>query len=1244
MKTFGGTDIEIPYEVLQAHEEGRLVFFCGAGISYYTGLPGFRDLVVQAYRGLSPQLDPTAEKPDQWKTQHDAAFHSGRYDQALHLLERDCTRSIVRRKIINILSRPLKRGSGHLRLHHSLLTLARLEDGSGYRLVTTNFDNRFDKAQRGLSPVQLAPALGPPRRPGWRHITYLHGRIEPSDPDGDGLVVTSADFGAAYLRDGWAARFLVELLREFTVLFVGYSLNDPIVSYLVDALASEMRPDGQFQKAYVLAGYKDGNEERDDETWRAKGVTPILFSTGCDGKDWTAQDVLLGAWADEYDQGLSSRIATARQPTRLPYTEAISESEVKNVAWALSKSDASVAKAFAEADPPPHPSWLRPLSTVTVPTTAGHEGAGLFDLPSPKPKKGKLKAHHIAPLAGHMAACIPWLPLSPITFHLGRWLVRHMSDQETVIPWVIERQGVLHPEWLRFLMGEVDKVPEPYQSFWRPLLEGKAQPPCSSGLLFLRRFGKDWPPDGDDLLLSSARPWLGMSQPFRIWPSEGPPETVEDLVKFKIKLADGDIIQRVFEAREHDHVRQALTRLADPLTSRLLEVCRLAEQSSVSDATTRSYGAVPLVGEPGERRATEAWAALVHLVSESLFCLADQPEAAGTLANRWMMLGASGHVLFQRLALFAAAETDTISPARGLKFALEHDRIFWRLEAWPEFARFLHRRARDFTETDRQVLFATIEAGPPAGLFTSPPDVELIDRLRGRVLGKVLQGDGIVPEQWQVLAKTHQEIPERLIGDIKVGWRPNKTAESIEHLSPAEAATKIMEADGWDGGHMLSDLFKKCCHRAFATVEELIRNGEARSHVWGIGLEGLRDEKSREVIADALENFIDLAESHRQWLQIHAVRAISSVLNSWSENFPEDFDPAIFATLWSLLWDASEKNGASGLIDEEEGLDTAINAPGGNLAQALLARFFAFSPESGSGIPPELAPMFRRSTEGETLSHRFARIVYASRLVYLFNVDRQWAETAIIGLMHVDSGEALALWEGFLWNPRWHERLLDALSEPLKSILPIMEKRPERVSDRLGPFLAGVCISGRAKQAEGLLSEYLVHAPPRAMAQTAATMAHHLEDAADKAATLWRKTIGPLIDQRWPALRDKQTPETSGAFAGIALRSGDAFPDAVQTLLSKRLIIASDDSARGALGEILILTRISDDDEEATVEQLAQAYPRDMLDLLNAATGDTIDYWNRETMRRLLNMISTAAPEVLSTPAWLRLKGTMARG
>ena len=66
--------------------------------------------------------------------------------------------------------------------------------------------------------------------------------------------MASADFGAAYLTQRWASRFLSELFRRFAVLFVGYSVEDPVVRYMMDAFAADRALGEGVRKAFVLAG------------------------------------------------------------------------------------------------------------------------------------------------------------------------------------------------------------------------------------------------------------------------------------------------------------------------------------------------------------------------------------------------------------------------------------------------------------------------------------------------------------------------------------------------------------------------------------------------------------------------------------------------------------------------------------------------------------------------------------------------------------------------------------------------------------------------------------------------------------------------------------------------------------------------------------------------------------------------------------------------------------------------------
>ncbi|MCC8997784.1 MAG: hypothetical protein LM517_12300 [Nitrosomonas sp.] len=68
---------DIPDALLQAHEEDRVVFFCGAGISYPAGLKGFDWLVDEIYCLCGTRRKRLEEK----------AFQNKQFDTTLNLLE-----------------------------------------------------------------------------------------------------------------------------------------------------------------------------------------------------------------------------------------------------------------------------------------------------------------------------------------------------------------------------------------------------------------------------------------------------------------------------------------------------------------------------------------------------------------------------------------------------------------------------------------------------------------------------------------------------------------------------------------------------------------------------------------------------------------------------------------------------------------------------------------------------------------------------------------------------------------------------------------------------------------------------------------------------------------------------------------------------------------------------------------------------------------------------------------------------
>lgn len=214
---------DIPERLLQAHEDGRVVFFCGAGISYPARLPGFAGLVAKVYKALA--ATPNAVQQ--------AAIKVEQFDTAIGLLEADIVggRETVRRTLAGILTPDLSAPNATA-THEALLTLSKCRNGHT-RLITTNFDRLFEEviAVKSLPIKQFQAPLLPVPKNRWDGLVYLHGLLgtTPTANELDRLVVSSGDFGLAYLTERWAARFVSELLRNYTVCFVGYSINDPVL-------------------------------------------------------------------------------------------------------------------------------------------------------------------------------------------------------------------------------------------------------------------------------------------------------------------------------------------------------------------------------------------------------------------------------------------------------------------------------------------------------------------------------------------------------------------------------------------------------------------------------------------------------------------------------------------------------------------------------------------------------------------------------------------------------------------------------------------------------------------------------------------------------------------------------------------------------------------------------------------------------------------------------------------------------
>ncbi len=235
-------EVELPDEVLTAHAEGRLVFFVGAGVSVDrpSGLPLFGALAQKLAHRARVRYD-----------EHIAI------DQFLGSMPENFDTHWHARDIVT------RDDSKPNSTHAALVQLA--SASGSLRIVTTNFDDHLASAAINDDIVIADKWIGPalPLGDDFEGLIHLHGSVMRHPRE---LVLTDKDFGRAYLTAAWATRFLLPMFQKFTVLFIGYSHDDPIMRYLALGL-----PSGTPRFALTSA------DSAHDVKWQRLGVQPVPY-------------------------------------------------------------------------------------------------------------------------------------------------------------------------------------------------------------------------------------------------------------------------------------------------------------------------------------------------------------------------------------------------------------------------------------------------------------------------------------------------------------------------------------------------------------------------------------------------------------------------------------------------------------------------------------------------------------------------------------------------------------------------------------------------------------------------------------------------------------------------------------------------------------------------------------------------------------------------------------------------------
>lgn len=643
----------IPPALRNLHEEGKVVFFCGAGVSKAAGLPTFWEMVEKVVKKLvgDHKLNPSDPA---WK-----ALIENKLDEALDILERDTMLGHGSRMREEV-RRQLSKRPRNLDAHVSLCRLAGLDTNQG-RLVTTNQETLFEKGIRKLQRaskskikkhVDIAPSLPPPKEKPWHSLTYMHGRLDnPADSGGDqNLVLTTADFGSAYLVDRWASKFVTELFRNFTVVFIGYSIDDPTMNYMVRALAAERDSNpGGYNRAHAFAPFGGDSPHATSnealEIWDRKGVTAIPYDSADKHQElWDG----LKLWADLHC-GLDARRRIASELGRHePIGTQVVDREM--MTWALTDKEGDTAKLFGdtlsegeETAPVLHIKWLPILDEI-----------GLLSLPDGEK----------VPLVSHVLQ--DRLPLHPVTNQLGRWIAKNIHEPD-VLEWALKRGGILHESLRRYIRGALadDKrkehpdIPEGMAKVWSQLVQ--------RGYAYQLARKTHWP-DGEDLRVDpdktqSLQAFLDRLEPIPIFkPSfnwEGSSRPTPDPAK-ATSYCDMTIhLLGVEEVYDLEGIMDAaidwdaaLAKVAEDLTTLLASAMAWQEAfNKASPTEDDTYIEYRSISEHEQNEHAKTWTILITLVRDAFEALAARdPAAAVRLVHRWNSLG---YPVFKRLVLHA---------------------------------------------------------------------------------------------------------------------------------------------------------------------------------------------------------------------------------------------------------------------------------------------------------------------------------------------------------------------------------------------------------------------------------------------------------------------------------------------------------------------------------------------------------------------------------------------------------------
>lgn len=1168
----------IPDLLLERRDQGRVVFLCGAGVSLPAGMPTFLELTEYVVEFFDPpETSVLAISFQPWKE----GFKGPKIplDQIFHLLYQEYGREDVNALVVERLrsENKCKRQSP---AHRIIARISSNQEGSP-QIVTTNFDLLFEETseviQGGIYEPPAFPdiSLGIPLT----GVTYLHGRLNELGDNQHSYVLSSADFGRAYLSEGWATNFIRSLLESYTVVLVGYQAEDPPVKYLLQGL----NHDGMSDRSKLYA-FDKGNPEEIEAKWRDRGVTAIAY------KDHSHLWESLEAWADRADDPRKWRSKVIELAMQSP--RQIAAFERGQVAHLVRTTPG--ARLFASANPSPPAEWLCVFdaSCRVAKKSSGYgdnpeffdpfEVYGLDDDPPPPTKIGqKIQRVHdnifewrrgdtnpttFHKIGGRQVSGFEDMPSR--LFYLTHWIAKNLDSPITA--WWALRQNGLHPRLTYVINNELRQKSQLDQSArrtWSLVLEHQSDVRSfstgSEWFEFQDKIRKEgWNSSALRDFEETTKPILTYSLPLGVGASKPPLGTWDETSSQELGTFDVEYPDRHGEIIEipDDFVEPVFTTIERHF-HRAAGLLRELEVNFFRTPTC--YPHRDIVGEARESDATFVWFLELFSRLVELF-----PVKARAYSIIWP---AEDEYYFRKLKLFALNLTRLFIADEAAEIILDlNQEEFWGTSIRRELLFLIQDRWEEFSEVSRIMLIDRLLDGP--GRMEHWSEEEYL----GLQAGIACRYTKWLTIQGRVLSPIQTARLEKMISGLSdwndayaaslatehyghSGWvGTDETPDTIINLPISEIVEQVMteperDFDSLTEKRPFTGLVKSDPRRALASLSFVSKKGNYPRKLWSVLIHEWPEETGHRLFSVFLRRLMGLP--HR------AIRELRHAIGEWIEK------KFLVAYMFDrvLAWKAFDHL-VSGLLSEDGAaiesavgeirragdsvqhsrrtIEYAISGPLGNTAKGLINVLDSLKLGEGYGVPGEFKVRFERllSAPGEGGDHTVS--ILTQQISWLYYIDPEWVMTRLVPWFDFENSTSEPAWNGYLSAARIFPRSVGTALKPL--VLKLFPNIYRWSWDR-----------GLAKIAAEIIVELAVMADDKSFGLTAKEARDCLREMNDenrqdaifqlsiigqREENGWSTHVIPFVNTVWPRERALRTSSSVLSWVSLLLGTNSCFP------------------------------------------------------------------------------------------------------